>query len=324
MGAQDDYLKYRNDYLKWRKGGAKGAGGEITMCGSVPDVSPEHVQVEYTNYMACPKVDKFRSEKKKKTITWGEGGQDARCHVDMKAVLAEFITMALFVYIACGTACSNGAGDSASRLMVAFGFGMSILVLAYSVAHHSGGHINCAVTFALVLSGITPWRQGLIYTVSQMLGSLLGATLLMLTYDCDRDMTGGLGSNVVADGFSYWQVFLAEALMTFMLVYVIFENAVTSKSSSGQNACLVIGFAVFIAHTILLPIDGCSINPTRSFGPAIISALRPCGASENLGLRDLWVMWVGPLFGAAVAALVYIPFSHRHDLDAAPDEERED
>ncbi|CAE8710059.1 unnamed protein product [Polarella glacialis] len=221
----------------------------------------------------------------------------------MKAVLAEFITMALFVYIACGTACSNGAGDSASRLMVAFGFGMSILVLAYSVAHHSGGHINCAVTFALVLSGITPWRQGLIYTVSQMLGSLLGATLLMLTYDCDRDMTGGLGSNVVADGFSYWQVFLAEALMTFMLVYVIFENAVTSKSSSGQNACLVIGFAVFIAHTILLPIDGCSINPTRSFGPAIISALRPCGASENLGLRDLWVMWVGPLFGAAVAAL---------------------
>mmetsp|Transcript_20757 Transcript_20757/g.33131 ORF Transcript_20757/g.33131 Transcript_20757/m.33131 type:complete len:132 (-) Transcript_20757:827-1222(-) len=73
MGAQDDYLKYRNDYLKWRKGGAKGAGGEITMCGSVPDVSPEHVQVEYTNYMACPKVDKFRSEKKKKNHHVGRG-----------------------------------------------------------------------------------------------------------------------------------------------------------------------------------------------------------------------------------------------------------
>ncbi|CAE8604318.1 unnamed protein product [Polarella glacialis] len=112
--------------------------------------------------------------------------------------------------------------------------------------------------------------------------------------------------------------------MTFMLVYVIFENAVTSKSSSGKNACLVIGFAVFIAHTILIPIDGCSINPTRSFGPAIISALSNCGGSENLGLRDLWIMWVGPLFGAAVAALVYQPFSHRLDLTVSPDEEHEE
>eukprot|EP00442_Polarella_glacialis_P035809 CAMPEP_0115069988 /NCGR_PEP_ID=MMETSP0227-20121206/12862_1 /TAXON_ID=89957 /ORGANISM="Polarella glacialis, Strain CCMP 1383" /LENGTH=394 /DNA_ID=CAMNT_0002456449 /DNA_START=60 /DNA_END=1244 /DNA_ORIENTATION=- len=341
IGAHDDYLKYRNDYLKWRKGSAKGAGGEITVCGEgeSADVLAKHVELaleptdpyadQYKDMEPRPYADKFKSSGGSMTLQWGESKCNQHigcgCVLDMKAVLAEFITMALFVYIACGTACSNGAGDNAiSRLMVAFSFGMSILVLAYSVAHHSGGHINCAVTFALVLSGVTPWRQGLIYTISQLLGSMLGATLLMLTYDCDRDMTGGLGSNVVADGFSYWQVFLAEALMTFMLVYVIFENAVTSKSSSGQNACLVIGFAVFIAHTILLPIDGCSINPTRSFGPAIISALRPCGASENLGLRDLWVMWVGPLFGAAVAALVYIPFSHRHDLDAAPDEERED
>jgi len=337
LGAHNDYLKSKNDYMKRRTGSgiAEGAGGKMAQIGEAFG----HVPSDPVSEDPFPEPQSLFSDTHKSgnctvILQWGEsvwnpfpccatkkrGCGFSGCVVDMKAVFAEFISMALFVYIACGTACSNGAGNDASRLMVAFAFGMSILVLAYSVAHHSGGHINCAVTFALVLSGVTPWRQGLIYTVSQLLGSLLGATLLMLTYDCDRDMTGGLGSNVVADGFSYWQVFLAEALCTFMLVYVIFENAVTSKSSSGKNACLVIGFAVFIAHTILIPIDGCSINPTRSFGPAIISALRPCGNSD-IGLRDLWIMWVGPLFGAAVAALVYRPFSHRLEhLKVAQDE----
>lgn len=335
LGAHDDYLKFRKDYMKWRQGDAKGAGGEVSKCGDeVPVAAPESVVEE----VAIPVVESLPPKELNDgpsyllILRWGNHiwnpcpmrASRRGIVVDVKAMLAEFITMALFVFIACGSACSNGAGDNASRLMVSLCFGMSILVLAYSVAHHSGGHINCAVTFALVLSGITPWHQGLIYTVAQMLGSMLGASLLMATYDCENDMTGSLGANVVADGFSYGQVFLGEALCTFMLVWVIFENAVTSQSSSGKNACLVIGFAVFIAHTILLQIDGCSINPTRSFGPAVISALRPCGNPTN-GLRDLWIMWVGPLFGAAVAALVYQPFSHRVMLvQEVDDEEHED
>lgn len=81
--------------------------------------------------------------------------------IDMKAVIAELIAMTLFVIIGCGTACANGAGNASQRLVVALAFGMGILVLAYSVGHHSGGQINCAVTLSLVLGGQVPWYQGL-------------------------------------------------------------------------------------------------------------------------------------------------------------------
>ncbi|CAE7927010.1 AQP1, partial [Symbiodinium sp. KB8] len=90
-----------------------------------------------------------------------ETGHARQKVVDMKAVAAECIAMTLFVVIGCGAACANGAGDSPSRLIVALAFGMGILVLAYSVGHHSGGQINCAVTLSLVLGSQVPWYQGL-------------------------------------------------------------------------------------------------------------------------------------------------------------------
>lgn len=96
--------------------------------------------------------------------------------VDLKAATAELLAMTLFVVIGCGTACGNGT-TGAYRLTVALAFGMAILVLAYSVGHHSGGQINCAVTLSLVLGGQVPWYQGLANLLAQLLGSLLGATL---------------------------------------------------------------------------------------------------------------------------------------------------
>merc|ERR1712217_63175 len=86
---------------------------------------------------------------------------------------------------------------------------------------------------------------------------------------------------------------------------------VSPKSKAGANACIAIGFAVFLAHLILLPIDGCSINPTRSFGPAIVNAIRNCDdTASTSGLEDLWVMWLGPLIGAGLAAALQFPFLH--------------
>lgn len=320
MGAMDDYVKYKKDYLKWRKVSERKGSNELGRIVDEPDPPPAPpMDNNFVDDDDDEEPDDGPPVSPLLIVQWGRSMLTLIPYtttrpiiIDAKAVLAEFITMALFVFIACGSACSNGASDSASRFMVAMCFGMSILVLAYSVAHHSGGHINCAVTLALVVAGITPWHHGLLFTIAQMLGSMLGASLLLVVYDCDEDQTGSLGSNIISDNFSYGQAFLAEALCTFMLVFAIFENAVTSQSSSGKNACLVIGFAVFIAHTILLPIDGCSINPTRSFGPAVVSALRMCDAQHaRLGLRDLWMMWVGPSCGGVLAALVYMPFSHR-------------
>merc|ERR1719352_723574 len=101
--------------------------------------------------------------------------------------------------------------------------------------------------------------------------------------------------------------------MTFLLCYVVYETAVNTRGKT-PNAIIAIGFAVFLAHLLLLPIDGCSINPTRSTGPAIVSSIRDCPAIANgnkvgeEGIANLWVMWVGPLIGGALAAALQYPF----------------
>ncbi|CAJ1418559.1 unnamed protein product [Effrenium voratum] len=183
--------------------------------------------------------------------------------IDMKAVVAEFIAMTLFVVIGCGAACANGAGDSSARTLVALAFGMGILVLAYSVGHHSGGQINCAVTWSLVVGGQVPWYQGLANLIAQLLGSLSGAGLLCALFPFDQDKTGSLGSNVINDSYGVGNVLVGEFLGTFILCFVVWETAVSPAASCGKNACIAIGFAVFLAHVLLLPVDGCSINPTR-------------------------------------------------------------
>lgn len=230
--------------------------------------------------------------------------------IDVRAMAAELVAMTCFVIIGCGVACGHGASDGETRLVVALAFGMGILVLAYSIGHHSGGHINCAVTFSLVVGGAVPWYQGLANFACQMLGSVLGACVLAIIFPCDGDMTQTLGTNIVnRDVYGQGRALVGEIFGTFLLCYTVWETAVSKKSTVGQNACIAIGFAVFLAHLLLLPIDGCSINPTRSFGPAIVGFIRDCNkeASEK-GLEDLWVMFVGPLVGAALAALLARPF----------------
>lgn len=230
--------------------------------------------------------------------------------VDMRAVAAEFVAMILFVVIGCGIACSNGASDGATRLVVAFGFGMGILVLAYSIGDHSGGHINCAVTFSLVLGGKVPWQQGIANVLAQCVGSILGACILCLIFPCEGDMTQTLGTNIVnRELYGQGYALAGEIVMTMLLCFVVYETAVSKMSTVGQNACIAIGFAVFLAHLLLLPIDGCSINPTRSLGPAIVGKIRGCNKeASDKGLEDLWVMWLGPLIGAALAAALQKPF----------------
>lgn len=231
--------------------------------------------------------------------------------VDLRAAAAEFVAMMLFVIIGCGVACGNGAFDPASRLLVAFAFGMGILVLAYAIGSHSGGQINCAVTLSLVLGRQLSIIQGVMNLFAQLAGSMAGAGILAAIFPCNVDMTRGLGTNRIdTDKFDVWQALLGEAVMTFLLCYVVFETVVSPHEDT-PNAVIAIGFAVFAAHLVLLPIDGCSINPTRSFGPAIVSMLKDCEdpyAVHADGLNHLWVMWVGPLLGAALAAIVQYPF----------------
>ena len=113
-----------------------------------------------------------------------------------------------------------------------------------------------------------------------------GSGLLSLVYRKSSDRTNGLGSNRVGPGFSPRQAFLGEAIMVFILMYVVLETAVNKKNKANAAlAPVAIGFAVYIGHTMLIPVDGCSLNPTRSFGPALVSYIQNRGPNY---FRDFW------------------------------------
>jgi len=233
--------------------------------------------------------------------------------VDMQAALAEYLAMTIFVIIGCGSAMGIANKEGyAWVLQVALTFGIAITVLAYNIGHISGGQINCAVTFALALNGSLSWLQALVNVIFQLLGSVTGAFILCVIYPKEKDLTGALGSNGVSEGYSKMGAFVGEVVGTFLLCFTVLETAVNPATLANRPMdCLAIGLSVFLAHSVLIPIDGCSINPTRSFGPAFVAA-----AYRNSGKADAWstfsdmhVFWLGPLTGAAVAAGIYAAFS---------------
>jgi len=226
--------------------------------------------------------------------------------ISFSSVVAEYVAMTLFVVIGCGSAMGIAKEEgSAWVLQVSLTFGLAISSLAYGVGHYSGGQINCAVTLGLVIVGQVTVAQGALNFVGQMLGSLTGAVILCLMYPKENDKTGSLGSNGVGPQWSSLSALVGEFLMTFLLVFVVLETATNPASAASRElACVAIGFAVFLAHSVLIPIDGCSINPTRSFGPALVAAGR-AGADT---FRDMWVFVLGPLAGGAAAAGVHLLF----------------
>jgi MIP family channel proteins len=224
--------------------------------------------------------------------------------VELSAVFAEYLAMTLFVVIGCGSAMGS-AKEPGWILQVALTFGFAITSLAYAVGHYSGGQINCAVTLGLYLSGNLSASQAIFNFVAQMLGSITGALLLTGITGEESDKTNGLARNKVAPGYTQGNALVGEACMTFLLMFVVLETAINPDSAANRSlACVAIGFAVFLAHCVLIPIDGCSINPTRTFGPALISKMFYKKGCEDSLSGDQWVFWLGPLSGAACAVLV--------------------
>jgi len=224
--------------------------------------------------------------------------------VDLKKATHEFVAMTLFVFFGCFTAMANdpAGGVMAWRLLVALTFGLAITVLVYATAHTSGGQINSAVTLALVVSGNLDWVQGLANALAQFLGAIVGAGLVEAVLPTQTS----LGSNGVSDAYSIGSAFLGEFIGTLLLCVVVFQTAVDSgaisKTSEGSRPALApvaIGLAVFLAHVALLPVTGCSINPPRSFGPAVVATM----AGEKKLMDDYWIFFVAPHLAAVVAAL---------------------
>ena len=217
--------------------------------------------------------------------------------------LAEFIGTFVLVFFACGTACVVGCDTPGGYLMTALAFGLVIVAMAYSIGNVSGCHINPAVSLAMVIRGDLSVKDFVGYVIAQCAGALIGAALLSLIFKLGgvSDMTGGLGSNGLSGvGGSVLAGLVVEIVLTYIFVTAIL-GVTSKKAGHGSFAGLVIGLTLVVVHILGIGLTGTSVNPARSFGPALVAALS--GNSEPLAA--LWVFIVGPMIGSALAACVY-------------------
>ena len=210
----------------------------------------------------------------------------------IKKYIAEFIGTFVLVFFACGTAAMVGCDpkNGSGYLITALAFGLVIVAMAYSIGNISGCHINPAVSIAMLISGKMDVKDFIGYVIAQFAGATAGAAVLMAFAGKDS----GLGANALFEG-DVLKSLIIEIILTF--VFVIAILGVTSKEENGKVAGLVIGLSLTLVHLLGISFTGTSVNPARSFGPAIFAG--------GDALSGLWVFIVAPLIGGALAAVVY-------------------
>ena len=223
----------------------------------------------------------------------------------MKKYLAECIGTATLVILGCGTAMLVGcdAVNGGGYILTALAFGLTIVAMAYSIGNISGCHINPAVSLGVLLSGGMSAGEFIGYVISQCVGALAGSGILALIFNLGgvKDMTGGFGSNGLAGvGGNAIAGLVVEIVLTFIFVIAIL-GVTSKKANHGSFGGLVIGLTLVVVHILGIGLTGTSVNPARSFGPALVALFS--GNSEPLAA--LWVFIVGPLVGAALAAFTY-------------------
>lgn len=223
----------------------------------------------------------------------------------MKKFIAEFIGTAVLVTLGCGTAMLVGcdAASGSGYLLTALAFGLVIVGMAYCVGNISGCHINPAVSLGVLMSGQITAKDFAGYVISQCLGALAGAGILAAIFGLGgvTDMTGGFGSNGLAGvNNSVVAGLLVEVVLTFIFVMTIL-GVTSKKAGHGSFGGLIIGLTLTLVHILGIGLTGTSVNPARSFGPAVVAAI----TGNTAPIACLWVFIVGPLLGAALAALVY-------------------
>lgn len=219
----------------------------------------------------------------------------------MKKYLAEAIGTMFLVLMACGSAVL--AGPSIGVLGIGLCFGLVLVCLCYCIGNISGCHVNPAVSFGMWVAGKLSTKEFIGYVISQLIGAAIGAGFLYWFVTMDGGYSFGgvtegvadLAANVVQPGATSGMALLAEILFTFFFVLVIF-GVTDPKYGFGNFSGLAIGLALGLVNIVGIPVDNCSVNPARSFGPALWSP----GAWP-----DFWIMVVGPLVGALIAAICW-------------------
>ena len=225
---------------------------------------------------------------------------------NFRKYLAEFIGTFVLVFAACGVAVWSNVDVVATSLA----FGLVIVAMAYSIGNVSGCHINPAVSLAMLIRREISLKDFLFYVLSQFIGATLGALALGMVLRFDFAHLGGneIQSLIQADPInhtldiqSYISAFAVELVLTFIFVIAVI-GATDKKHHDGKLAGLVIGGALTLVHLIGLGFTGTSVNPARSFGPALIQAV----LGQNItSLSQIWIWILAPLAGGSLAALVY-------------------
>lgn len=211
-----------------------------------------------------------------------------------KKFLAELIGTMVLVLMGCGAAVMNGGATSVSAVLtIAFGFGLSVIAMAYAIGPISGCHINPAITVGVWLSGRMSASEAWVYILAQVIGGVLGSIVLWtITTTMGLEGTGanGFGESHLVGAL------IAESFFTFIFVLVVL-GVTDGKNTAPSFAGLTIGLTLVLVHIVCIPLTGTSVNPARSIGPALFAG--------GVALEQLWVFIIAPLIGAVVATFVW-------------------
>ncbi|MEM3085775.1 MAG: MIP family channel protein [Halobacteria archaeon] len=221
--------------------------------------------------------------------------------LNYRAWVAESI--AVFALVFFGTMAVTGAidllgnktaPDAGGLWVISIAHGLAIMLMAFATGHISGGHINPAVTVAMMATKRLDAKNGAGYILFQLIGATVAAALHAAILPASQfPHTGAHGLNA-AIGVTPATGFLVEVALTFFLLFVIFATAVDPRAPAGF-APLAIGLTICMIHLVGVPLTGASVNPARTFGPALVFG----------AWGDHWLYWAGPILGGLIAALLY-------------------
>ena len=220
-----------------------------------------------------------------------------------KKLAAEFFGTFWLVFGGCGAAVLSAAFPQLGIgfLGVALAFGLTVVTMAYAIGHISGCHLNPAISIGLAVGKRFPFREVLPYIAAQVLGGIAGSSVLYVIASGKEgfSLSGGFASNGYGahspGGYSLLACFVAEVVLTFFFLLVI-HGATDHRGVTGF-AGLAIGLSLTLIHLIGIPVTNLSVNPARSTGPAVFVG--------GWALQQLWLFWVAPIVGAAIAGAVY-------------------
>lgn len=214
-----------------------------------------------------------------------------------RPAVAEFVGTFILVFAGCSVAVATAlqrpiAGPPYDSLAIALAFGLTLVAVVAAIGHVSGGHVNPAVTIGQAAIGKFPWQQVPVFIAAQLAGAVVAAFAVWLCFgEAARD-TANLGATALAQDVSVIRGLLTEALITFILVFVVGLTASDPRVPSSTIAAIAVGFALAAGVLVGGPLTGGGVNPARALGPMLVSG----------ELGDWWIYILGPVVGGLLGA----------------------